>query len=138
VKIKPIIPYFVFLLFLNLSQLTAQTNPDTSLEKGTLENCVRYALFHNPRLQQSLLDEEIADQGIKTKLADWFPQLNFNFNLIHNYNLPVSISGGYAILAGTINSSSGQFSATQTIFGGMFFLLQQQQVTYVKGQNKIL
>jgi len=78
---------------------------------------VRYALFHNPRLQQSLLDEEITDQGIKTKLADWFPQLNFNFNLIHNYKLPVSIVAGAPFQAGTINSSSGLFSVTQTIFG---------------------
>ena len=105
------------LLFLNPFQSTAQINPDTSLEKGTLENCVRYALFHNPRLQQSLLDEEITDQGIKTKLADWFPQLNFNFNLIHNYKLPVSIVAGAPFQAGTINSSSGLFSVTQTIFG---------------------
>jgi outer membrane protein TolC len=97
--------------------LAAQTNPDTSFEKGTLENCVRYALFHNPSVQQSILDEEITDQEIKTKLADWFPQLNFNFNLIHNYKLPVSISNGVPFPAGTVNSSSGLFSVTQTIFG---------------------
>ena len=112
-----IIPYLGLLLFLNPFQSTAQINPDTSLGKGTLESCVRYALFHNPRLQQSLLDEEITDQGIKTKLADWFPQLNFNFNLIHNYKLPVSIVAGAPFQAGTINSSSGLFSVTQTIFG---------------------
>jgi len=116
VKIKLNITYLSFFIFLSLSKLIAQT-VDTTLEKGTLENCVRYALYNNPIVQQSLIDEEIADQGIKTKLADWFPQLNFNFNLIHNYKLPVSISGGNAILAGTINSSSGQFTATQTIFG---------------------
>jgi len=112
-----IILYLGLLLYLKPFQLTAQTNPDTSLGKGTLENCVRYALFHNPGVQQSLLDEEITDQSIKTKLADWFPQLNFNFNLIHNYKLPVSISAGVPFPAGTINSSSGLFSVSQTIFG---------------------
>ena len=116
-KKKLIISYFTFVLFLNIVQLAAQTNPDTSFEKGTLENCVRYALFHNPSVQQSILDEEITDQEIKTKLADWFPQLNFNFNLIHNYKLPVSISNGVPFPAGTVNSSSGLFSVTQTIFG---------------------
>jgi len=111
------ISYIAILLFLNICQLKSQTNPDTSLEKGTIENCVRYALYHNPKVQQSVIDEEIADQDIKTKLADWFPQINFNSNLIHNYQLPVSISNGVAFPAGTINSSSGQFSASQTIFG---------------------
>jgi outer membrane protein TolC len=112
-----IIQYLFFFLFLEPFLSIAETNPDTSLEKGTLENCVRYALFHNPKVQQSLLDEEITDQDINTKLSDWFPQLNFNFNLIHNYKLPVSIVGGNPIQAGMINSSSGQFSVTQTIFG---------------------
>jgi outer membrane protein len=105
------------LLFLNLLRITAQTNPDTSLEKGTLENCVRYALFHNPRLQQSRLDEEITDKQIKSKLADWFPQINFSFNLVHNYQVPVSAVGGTPIPEATVNSSLGQFSVTQTIFG---------------------
>ena len=112
-----IIQYLVFFLFLKPFLSIAETIPDTSLEKGTLGNCVRYALFHNPKVQQSLLDEEITDQEINTKLSNWFPQLNFNFNLIHNYKLPVSIVAGNPIQAGTINSSSGQFSVTQTIFG---------------------
>lgn len=114
---KPFGLYLFFLIFLNSYFSIAQTNPDTSLEKGTLDNCVRYALYHNPRVQQSILDEEITDQQIKSKIADWFPQINFNFGLVHNYKLPVSIVGGSPVPLGTINSSSGQFSVSQTIFG---------------------
>ena len=62
-----------------------KTNIDSTLIKGTLENCIKYALDHQPILKQSLLDERITNQTIKSKLADWFPQLNFSFNIQHNY-----------------------------------------------------
>ena len=118
----------------------SQSIADTSLEKGTIENCVRYALYHNPKVQQSVIDEDIADQAIKTKLADWFPQINFNFNLIHNYQLPVSISGGVPFPAGTLNSSSGQFTATQTIFGRdvLFAATSASDVREAAKQNTVM
>jgi outer membrane protein TolC len=99
---------------LGLSQ--QQTNSDSLLQDGTLENCVQYALHHQPQIQQTLIDEQITDREIGGKLADWFPQLNFNFNIIHNYQLPVSIVGNTATAVGLTNSSSGLFSVTQNIF----------------------
>jgi len=89
---------------------------DSLLQNGTLENCLQYALTHQPLLKQSQLNEQIAEQTIKSKLADWFPQLNFNFNLQHNYKLPTSIFQGNPVNIGVINTSSGQFSLSQTIF----------------------
>ena len=93
-----------------------KSNIDSTVFQGTLNNCIKYAIQHQPTLRQSLLDESIANQTIKSKLAEWFPQLNFNFNIQHNYLLSTSISQGNPIKIGLYNNSSGMFSLTQTIF----------------------
>src|ERR1700691_5969707 len=51
---------------------------DTLLQEATLQNCIQFALKHYPLVQQSLLNEQITDQQIKSKLSEWYPQLNLN------------------------------------------------------------
>ncbi len=93
-----------------------QNKPDSLLQDATLKDCVQYALERQPAIQESLINEKITNQEIKSKLADWFPQLNFNFNFQHNYKLPTSIIQGKPTRFGVYNTSSGQFSLTQTLF----------------------
>ena len=93
-----------------------QAAPDSVLGQGTLQNCIRYALSHQPAMQQSYVDEEITERAIQGRLADWFPQLNFNFNVQHNPQLPVAIVAGGPVNQGLANSSNAQFSASQTLF----------------------
>ena len=100
----------------SLARSQQQTKSNSLLQDGTLENCVRYALEHQPQIQQTLIDEQITDREIGSKLADWFPQINFNFNMTHNYQLPVSIVGNTATAVGLPYSLSGLFSVTQNIF----------------------
>jgi outer membrane protein TolC len=94
----------------------SQTKADTLLQSGTLQNCIQYALEHQPQMQQTLLDEQITEKEINGRLSEWYPQINFNFNIQHNYELPVSIVQGNVSKVGLINTTSGQFSATQNIF----------------------
>jgi outer membrane protein TolC len=89
---------------------------DSLLEEGTLRNCVRYALAHQPSIRQSLLDEEIADRKINSKLADWFPQINLSLGAQHFYQIPVSIVGGTPVNVSLDNASTGTLSVTQTLF----------------------
>jgi outer membrane protein TolC len=107
---------FTILILNSLLHSQPQTKSDSLLQDGTLQNCVQFALEHQPQIQQTLIDEQITDREINSKLADWFPQINFNFNVIHNYQLPVSIVGSTATEVGLPNSSSGLFSVTQNIF----------------------
>ena len=94
----------------------AQTKTDSVLHDASLAGCVQYALTHQPLVQQSLLDEAIVEKQIQAKLADWYPQLNFNYNLQHSFELPVSyFSGGY-VRNGTFNSSNLGLNVTQNIF----------------------
>jgi outer membrane protein len=89
---------------------------DSLLENATLMNCIEYALAHQPSIQQSLLDEEITNREINSKMADWFPQIDFTYNLQHNYKLQTSVIQGNTVRFGVINTSSLQFSVNQTIF----------------------
>ncbi len=104
----------VVLLFPSL--IVAQQNADSIINEATLINCVHYAIAHNPDLKNAKLNEEITEATIKTKLADWYPQVNFNYNLQHNFQLPTSNFNGNVISIGSKNTSGLQFGATQNIF----------------------
>ena len=106
----------IFILIFYSILIDAQIQTDTLSQEATLQNCVDYALAHQPSIKQSLLNEQIVNQEIKSKLADWFPQINFNFNVQHNYKLPTSVFQGNQVHIGSVNTSNLQFSAVQNIF----------------------
>ncbi|OAQ39681.1 transporter [Pedobacter psychrophilus] len=89
---------------------------DSLLQKVTLNDAIQYALNSQPTIQQAYLDEKITESTIKTKLADWYPQINFNYNLQHNFLVQTSIIGGNPVQLGVDNTSSAQFTASQNIF----------------------
>ena len=99
-----------------ISSLQAQTRGDSLLTNATLQNCVQYALIHQPSAQQSLIDQEITESQIKGKLADWYPQINLNANLQRNFQLQSLKFGDNIIKAGTDYNSAAQFSLTQNLF----------------------
>lgn len=93
----------------------AQT-ADSLLQDASLQNVIQYALKRQPLIQQSLIDEKITDLQVKSKLADWYPQINFNYLFQHNFEVQTSIIGGNQVKLGVDNTSALQFGATQTIF----------------------
>ena len=94
----------------------SQSSPNDSLPNATLPACVQYALAHQPHMQQSLIDEKIAHATIRTKLADWFPQISLDAYYQHNIKLPTNFFNGAYIANGTSNISSIGVSGTQNIF----------------------
>src|ERR1043165_7810779 len=54
----------------------SQISQTDTLGNATLADCVDYAIKHQPFVQQSLIDEKIAEANIRARLADWFPQVN--------------------------------------------------------------
>jgi len=105
----------LFLITISAAQSFSQAN-DSLLQAASLQNCVQYALKHQPLVQQSVLDEEITERQIRIRLADWYPQLNFNYNIQHNFQVQTSIIGGNPVKLGVNNTSYGQFGLTQAIF----------------------
>ncbi|HMH34879.1 MAG TPA: TolC family protein [Puia sp.] len=104
----------IFLVF--AVEKTKAQRYDSLLTDASLDSCVQYALIHQPLANQSLIDEQIAERQIKTKLADWLPQLNLNANYQNNFLLQKTSFGGNVINIGTYNASAAQFSLEQTIF----------------------
>jgi outer membrane protein len=89
---------------------------DSLLKEVTLENAIQYALKRQPTIQQAYLDEKITESTVKSKLADWYPQINFNYNLQHNFIVQTSVIGGNLVKLGVENTSNAQFTASQNIF----------------------
>jgi outer membrane protein len=94
----------------------AQMASDSSLQGVTLQACVQYAEKHYPQVQQALLDEKIVDLEIRTRLADWYPQLGLNATYQYNFQLQQVYFNGSAVPSGTRNLSALGLAATQNIF----------------------
>ena len=94
----------------------AQTKNDSLPGKVNLQQAVDYSITHQPVIQQSLVDQEIIEATIKSKLADWYPQVNFHYTLQRNFVVQTAIIGGNTIKLGTDNTSAAQFTVSQTLF----------------------
>jgi outer membrane protein len=81
---------------------------DSVLQQATIENVIQYAVKRQPLIQQSLIDQEITETTIKSKLADWY------FN--HVFQLNTFVVAGEVRNVGFKNTSALQFTATQNIF----------------------
>ena len=93
----------------------AQVSNDSTIEAATLDNIIRYTLRHQPVVQKSVLDEQITRSQVNSRLADWYPQVDFNYNLQHNFQLQTAIFQGQVIQLGNANTSVGNFVYNQNI-----------------------
>ncbi len=110
------IAFFSVVMFPGLHGSAQQIQADSLLQVTTLPNVIQYALKRQPLVQQSLIDEKVTDLQIKTKLADWYPQVNFNYVYQRNFQVQTAIINGNLIKLGEENTSGLQFTGTQTIF----------------------
>ncbi len=111
---KHLVIFFLsFIFFITL--VKGQQKQDSILTDATLEQCVQYALKHQPDVNKSLLDEQIVNAEIKSRLADWYPQINLDYTLQHYFQVQ-RFTGGTATPLATENFSTAYFSATQNIF----------------------
>ncbi|MEO6833046.1 MAG: TolC family protein [Chitinophagaceae bacterium] len=126
--------WFSFLPTLLYAQ---QKDSASLLSQATLENCIQYALQHNPELQNAKINENITETIIKSKLADWYPQIGFNYNLQHNFQLPTVNFNGNITHSGTNDASDADFGLTQNIFNRDALLASRssKDVRLAAGQN---
>jgi outer membrane protein len=115
----------------------AQNKNDSLLDEVTLPKAVAYALVHQPAIQQAVLDQDITEANIRSRLADWYPQINFNYTLQHNFVVQTSIIGGNPVKLGVDNTSAAQFNLSQTIFNRDVLLASRtrKQVRQQAAQN---
>ncbi|MEO8721191.1 MAG: TolC family protein [Ginsengibacter sp.] len=112
---KTIFIIFISLLFSGF--LNAQKNDSLPTFQGlNLQNCIVYAVNHNPDIQNAKINEDVTETIIKNKLADWYPQVNVSYNLQHNFQLPTFNFNGNLSHSGTYNTSGVNVGLTQNIF----------------------
>jgi outer membrane protein len=128
----------LILLITTSSRLQAQTATDTGAALS-LDDCIRFAYKHNPGLQQTLLDRDITEHGIRSRLADWYPQISFDYNIQHYFELQQININGNLIRSGLENTSLAAFSATQNLFNSDVLLASNtaKQVRRQANQNII-
>lgn len=111
--------FLMFMLF--AASARSQGQQDSLLQHADLTQCIQYALKHQPLIRQSSIDEEITETTIRSKLADWYPQINLAYAIQHYLELPTSFipdaSGAKRpVKLGAKNTSNFQFSLSQSIF----------------------
>ena len=111
-----IMVHILIMFLVPVSMFSQSHTQDSLLQEVTLQSAITYAIKHQPVIQQSVLDEQITEAQIRSKLADWYPQVYFNYNLQHNFLLQTSLIGGNPVKLGVNNNSSGQFTASQYVF----------------------
>ncbi len=103
-------------LILTSFHLAAQQGEDSLLQEATLQNCISYAVEKQAAVQQAEIDEAITEDAIKSRLSEWFPQVNFNYALQHNFQVQTSVIGGNPVKLGVDNTSGLSFTLNQAIF----------------------
>ncbi len=121
------------LVLLATTSANAQQTSDSILQNATLENVIRYAIERQAIIKKAIADEKITEANIKSRLADWYPQVNFGYTFQHSFDVPTNIIGGNPIQLGVENTSALQLLATQNIFN-RDLLLAQRTRTEVRTQ----
>jgi outer membrane protein len=133
---KICVAWFLFLIIPSFV-LSQQNAGDSVIQQATLENCIQYAIKNNPDLKNAKINEEITEAAIKIKLADWYPQVNFNYNFQHNFQLPTINFNGNLLKSGSENTSGLALGLTQNIFNRDVLLASRtsKDVRLLSGQN---
>jgi outer membrane protein TolC len=117
-----------FIFFFSIVQLlNAQSDNDRLPTDATLQQCVQYALDHQPLVRHAQLQEEIVGYTIQSRLADWFPQIGGNYSVQHNFQRSTGFFNGIATPVGIKNTSTAQVYLDQTIFNRDVLLVNRTQ-----------
>ncbi|MDB5227802.1 MAG: TolC family protein [Bacteroidota bacterium] len=100
--------------FILTHKVKAQATAD-SLQEASLSTVIDYTIKHLPAIQKSIIDEILTKIQVKSKIADWYPQLDFNYNIQHNFQLQTANFGGNIIQLGNKNTSLSQLALTQSL-----------------------
>jgi len=133
---------FFIIVLINISFCTysQKNNISDSLQTFTLAQCIDFAFQHQPALNQSLINLNIARITNRINLSGWLPQLNLSGNLLHYNQLPTSfvpnqtVPGGPPVQThtGVSNSFVPVLSASQTIFNPQLVYSAMKAPLYIQ------
>lgn len=107
------------LLCLSIIAQSQVNNPDTT-QNLSLDQCVGYALKHEPTINMAIVNQAIVRASNAIATSGWLPQVNVIGSFTHYNTLPTSFfeDSGKQVKqrAGIINTATPTLQATQTIF----------------------
>ena len=130
IRICLLITLFSGLSFLSQAQ-TADTNKlvipilrdsskNSDAEFLTIKQCIDYALVHQPALNQSLINVDIARTTNAINLSTWLPQVNASGDAIHYIQQSNYSSAATTTSTSTTTGTSTSGSATRTTAANSF------------------
>ncbi|HEY4324936.1 MAG TPA: TolC family protein [Mucilaginibacter sp.] len=106
----------------------------------SLQQCIEYALQHQPALNASLINVDVARATNKIALAGWLPQLNASGNFIHTIQ---SANNNVANGNGTTNQSKDPnsfvpgVSLSQAIFSPSLLYAHRSAPLFIQQANQV-
>jgi outer membrane protein TolC len=115
--------YFIGSLLFYLQAFPQDRQPADSLQFLTLDQCIVYALKHQPAYLESAINVSIARKTNAISLSGWLPQVSFGGNLTHYDPLPTSFTANpldpsgspLPVHSGITNTFTPQVNASQAI-----------------------
>ena len=138
--------FFLTSILINLPTLTyTQDNfPSDSVNSFTLQQCIKFALEHQPVLNQSIINQSIVKTSNAINLSGWLPQLSLSGSFIHYTKLPTVLTSNpvpdgppLPTHTGVINTFNPEFSASETIFDAQLLSSAISAPIYVKQSEQI-
>lgn len=127
------------LLFISMAGYT-QNQPvaDSAL---TLDQCVAYALKHEPLINMAIVNQAITTANNHIATAGWLPQVNVQGNFTHYNTLPTGFftDSGRIVNSktGVINTVTPTLAVTQTIFNPALLYAVHSAPLYNKQSQQI-
>lgn len=140
---------FICVSFLSLLSIAAFSQPANSADSAlTLDQCIAYALKHQPYINQAVVNQAIVRTTNQINLSSWYPQVNAQANLTHYNSRPTSYivdSAGNVHLQknGVVNTFIPVLGVSQTIFNPALLYatrsapLYNQQAQQITDSTKI-
>ena len=97
----------------------------------TLEDCLKFALGNNPRIQAAIQDVFASDARIKQAWSNWFPQISWQTGYTRIRQLQLADALGRSMVYNYY--TLGQISLSEMLYD---FGVTQNQVTIKKLENK--
>ena len=128
------------LVALGVSLTAFPQSTNTLPDSAGLDDCISYAMDHQPMVKQLRLDEKINRQDIRIAYSDWLPQITSSADYQRYLKQPVIFLPNFSdpsgpnreITTGVKNNSTISFSASQVIFNQNVYLAARTADYYRK------
>ena len=135
--------FILTILCLNLFSLKAysQKNSKDTTPSFTINQCIDYAMKHQPGLQISMVNISIAKATNAINLSGLYPQVGATANLTHYFQLPTTISNATGtpipVKSGVINTSIPGIGITQALYSPSLMYAYKAAPLYIKQAEQV-